>query len=65
MNDLTTYRVSGSHRTEREIQSLLGFDPQIHSGMLPRGNFNLKATLGQFGILKAAGIKIRQDKRFL
>ncbi len=58
------YRVKGSHRTEREIRALLGFDPDIHSGMLPRGNFALKATDEEFGIIKSTGIKISIDKRF-
>lgn len=60
-----TYRVRGSHRTEREIRSLLGYDPNIHSGMLPKGNFNLRATEQEYEQIKNAGIRIIVDKRFI
>jgi hypothetical protein len=59
-----TFRVQGSHRTEAEIKQILGRDPDIHSGMLPKGNFNIKVTDAEFAKLKEQGIKITVDKRF-
>lgn len=60
-----TYRVRGSHRTERQIRALLGHDPDIHAGMLPRGNFNLRLTEAEFELLKANDIKVTIDRRFV
>ena len=65
MIDTKRYRVKGSHRTEREIMQLLGRDPGIHNGYLPRGNFNLDLTEKEFAILKENDIKITIDKRFI
>lgn len=62
--EVKTYRVRGSHRTEKEIRILLGRDPEIHSGMLPKGCFNLKITEAEFELLKVHGIAVTIDKRF-
>lgn len=58
------YRVRGSHRTEREIRTILGKDPDIRSGFLPRGNFNVTLSENEFQTLKEHNIKVSLDKRF-
>lgn len=59
------YRVRGSHRTERQIKALLGHDPQICNGFLPRGCFSLTLTEEEFELLKANDIKVTIDRRFV
>ena len=59
------YRVRGSYRTEREIKTILGKNPNICSGFLPKGNFNVTLSENEFQILKKHNIKITLDKRFI
>ena len=62
---MKTYKVTGSHRTERIIKTILGRDPDIHSGMLGKGRFCIKATGSEYQQLIKSGIKISIDKRFI
>jgi hypothetical protein len=55
---MSVYKCRGSHRTEREIKSILGKDPGIHSGFAGKGAFCLTLTQSEYGKLKAAGIKL-------
>ena len=55
-----TYKVRGSHRTEREIKSLLGRDPEIHTGMAGKGGFCLRITEEEHKLLRDNGIKVNQ-----
>ena len=57
------YKVRGSHRTEREIKDLLGFDPNIHAGMAGKGAFCLSVTPEQHKLLTTNDIKI--GKKFI
>jgi hypothetical protein len=53
-----THRVRGSHRDERKIKLLLGFDPAIHSGFSGKGAFCLKVTEAERDRIEGVGIKI-------
>jgi hypothetical protein len=64
-NTTKRYRVRGSHRTEREIRRILGRDPAICNGFLPKGNFNVTLTRAEFELLKEQSIKVTIDKRFV
>ena len=55
-----TYKVRGSHRTERDIKSLLGRDPDIHSGFAGKGAFCLVITEEEHKLLRDNGIKVNQ-----
>ena len=57
-------KVTGGHACERRVRQLLGFDPEIHSGMAGRGKFCCRITAEELARLKAAGIRISRDKRF-
>ena len=55
--DTRLYRVRGSHRDEQRIKTVLGFDPQIHSGTV-RGGFCLYVTETERQIIEDIGIRI-------
>ncbi len=52
--------VRGSHRDEARIKTMLGRNPNIHSGMMGKGAFALYITPAEWHQLKAAGIKVRR-----
>jgi len=54
------YKIRGSHRDERRIKALLGFDPQIHSGFAGRGAFCAHLTEENKELLIKNGIKVNK-----
>lgn len=54
------YKVRGSHRDERRIRALLGFDPDIHSGMAGKGAFCVRLSNAHRDFLIAEGLKINK-----
>ena len=44
LEDTKVYNVRGSHRTEKQIKTLLNKDPDIHSGMTGKGSFCVRIT---------------------
>jgi hypothetical protein len=63
-DDLLDVKVRGSHKDERRIRSMLGRDPEIHSGFAGRGAFCAKVSQAEFDALKKAGFAVSLDKRF-
>jgi len=59
-----TYKVRCSHRKEREIKSLLGKDPEIHSGGAGKGAFCLKITEEEHKLLTDNGIKVNKKPEY-
>lgn len=62
--ETNTYKVRGSHRTEREIKAMLGCDPGIHSGTCGKGGFCVRVTVEEHKLLTEAGIKINKRKGY-
>jgi hypothetical protein len=58
MSETKVYRIRGSHRDERNIKSLLGFDPQIHNGGSGLGAFCAYLTEEQHKLLTDEGFKV-------
>lgn len=54
------YKIRGSHRDERNIKSLLGFDPGIHSGMAGKGAFCAVLTAENYNLLVSEGFKVNK-----
>jgi len=54
------YKIRGSHRDERKIKGLLGFDPDIHSGMAGKGAFCAKLTDAEKQLLIDNGFKVNK-----
>lgn len=64
MEEVKTYKVRGSHRTQKEIKLLLGRDPDLHSGFAGRGAFCVRVTAEEHKLLKENGIKINSKKDY-
>lgn len=62
--DKQTYKVRGSHRTERQIKDFLGFDPDIHSGFAGKGAFCVRVTSSERDRLKEHGFNIATKKGY-
>jgi hypothetical protein len=60
MSETGVYKIRGSHRDERNIKSLLGFDPKIHSGMAGKGAFCAHLTQQQHALLTDNGFKVNK-----
>jgi len=54
------YKIRGSHRDERNIKSLLGFDPDIHSGLAGKGAFCAYLTPKNKALLLDNGFKVNK-----
>ncbi len=54
------YKCRGSHRAERQIKTILGCDPDIHSGLAGRGAFCLRITPTEREQLIKEGFKINK-----
>ena len=57
-----TYKIRGSHRTERQVKSFLGRNPDIHSGFAGKGAFCVRVTEQEHNALKTNGFKIATKK---
>ena len=59
-----TYKIRGSHRTEREVKRILGRDPEIHSGGAGRGGFCVRVTEEEYKLLTDNDIKINKKPQY-
>lgn len=62
--DTKCYKIRGSHRTEREVKSLLGRDPDIHSGNAGKGAFCCWITEEEHKKLKDNDIKVKNKPEY-
>lgn len=62
--ETSIYKIRGSHRVERQISSLLGRNPDIHSGFAGKGAFCVKITEQEKTLLKTNGFKIAKKKEY-
>lgn len=63
-NDCVWAILSGGHRAARKVRVVLGFDPNIHSGMAGQGRVCLHLTDEEFDRLRSDGFKVSRDSRF-
>ena len=60
--ETSVYKIHGSHRTEQEIERVLGRNPDIHSGFAGKGAFCVSVTADEHKTLKQHGFKIKNQK---
>ena len=64
MRETRTYKIRGSHRTEREVKQILDRDPEIHSGNAGKGAFCVRVTEAEYKLLTDNGIKINKKPQY-